>query len=134
MTTTPDTATGWYSDEAATFGDRITGAREAVGLSQEDLARRLGVRLKTIRAWEDDVAEPRANKLQMLAGLLNVSIRWLLTGEGDGISGPGEAEVPAEITALLTELRDVKTQLVRTADRVALIEKKLRSAAQKAAA
>jgi HTH-type transcriptional regulator, cell division transcriptional repressor len=30
----------------------------------------------------------------MLAGLLNVSIRWLLTGEGDGISGPGEAEVP----------------------------------------
>ena len=134
MTTTPDTGTGWYSEEAATFGDRITGAREAVGLSQEDLARRLGVRLKTVRAWEDDLAEPRANKLQMLAGLLNVSIRWLLTGEGDGIAGPGEAEVPAEITALLTELRDVKTQLVRTADRVALIEKKLRSAAQKVAA
>ena len=133
MTMTPETGTGWYSEEAATFGDRITGAREAVGLSQEDLARRLGVRLRTIRAWEDDLAEPRANKLQMLAGLLNVSIRWLLTGEGDGIPEPRAAEVPAEITALLTELREVKTQLVRAADRVAVIEKKLRSAARAAA-
>jgi transcriptional regulator with XRE-family HTH domain len=133
MTTTPDTGTGWYSDDAATFGDRITGAREAVGLTQEELARRLGVRLRTIRAWEEDLAEPRANKLQMLAGLLNVSIRWLLTGEGDGLSEPGEAEVPAEITALLTELRDVKSQLVRAADRVAIIEKKLRNAGRAAA-
>jgi transcriptional regulator with XRE-family HTH domain len=133
MTMTPETGTGWYSEEAATFGDRITGAREAVGLSQEELARRLGVRLRTIRAWEDDLAEPRANKLQMLAGLLNVSIRWLLTGEGDGIAEPGAAEMPVEITALLSELREVKTQLVRTADRVAVIEKQLRSAARAAA-
>ncbi len=133
MTSAPDNDTGWYSDDAATFGDRITGAREAVGLSQEDLARRLGVKLKTIRAWENDLAEPRANKLQMLAGLLNVSIRWLLTGEGDGLSSPDEADVPAEITALLTELRDVKSQLIRTAERVALIEKKLRTAARQTA-
>jgi transcriptional regulator with XRE-family HTH domain len=133
MTTTPYTGTGWYSDTTATFGDRITGAREAVGLSQEELARRLGVRLRTIRAWEDDLAEPRANKLQMLAGLLNVSLRWILTGEGDGIAGPGEAEVPEEISALLIELRDVKSQLVRAADRVAVIERKLRAAAGVAA-
>lgn len=133
MTSAPDNETGWYSDDTATFGDRITGAREAIGLSQEDLARRLGVKLKTIRAWENDLAEPRANKLQMLAGLLNVSIRWLLTGEGDGLAAPDEAEVPAEITALLTELRDVKSQLIRTADRVALIEKRLRSAARESA-
>lgn len=133
MTSAPDNETDWYSDDTATFGDRITGAREAIALSQEDLARRLGVKLKTIRAWENDLAEPRANKLQMLAGLLNVSIRWLLTGEGDGLAAPDEAEVPAEITALLTELRDVKSQLIRTADRVALIEKRLRSAARESA-
>jgi len=133
MTSAPDNDTGWYSDDAATFGDRITGAREAVGLSQEDLARRLGVKLKTIRAWEDDLAEPRANKLQMLAGLLNVSIRWLLTGEGDGLTAPDEAEIPAEITALLTELRDVKSQLIRTSERIALIEKRLRSASRETA-
>lgn len=133
MTATPDAGTGWYSDEAATFGDRITAAREAVGLTQEEVARRLGVRLRTVRAWEEDTAEPRANKLQMLAGLLNVSIRWLLTGEGDGVPEPEATEMPAEITALLTELRDVKSQLHRAADRVALIEKRLRTAMRSAA-
>jgi transcriptional regulator with XRE-family HTH domain len=133
MSVTPDATTGWYSDEAATFGDRITAAREAVGLSQEEVARRLGVRLRTVRAWEEDMAEPRANKLQMLAGLLNVSIRWLLTGEGEGVPDPDAAEMPAEITALLIELRDVKSQLHRAADRVALIEKRLRSALRSAA-
>ena len=76
---------GWYSEEAATFGDRVTGAREALGLSEDALARKLGVKLKTVRAWEGDLAEPRANKLQMLAGILNVSIMWLLTGQGDGL-------------------------------------------------
>ena len=60
---------GWFSDETATFGDRLAGAREAQGLSQEDLARRLGVRLKTIQAWEDDLSEPRANRLQMMADI-----------------------------------------------------------------
>ena len=71
---------GWYDPEATTFGDRMTGAREASGLSQSELAKRLGVKVKTIRAWENDQSEPRANKLQMLAGLLGVSIMWLLSG------------------------------------------------------
>ena len=64
--------TDWYGPDAATFGDRIAAAREAAGMGQEKLARRLGVKLKTLHGWENDLAEPRANKLQMLAGLLNV--------------------------------------------------------------
>jgi transcriptional regulator with XRE-family HTH domain len=118
----------WYSDDAATFGDRITAAREALGLDQEQLARRLGVKLKTIRNWENDAAEPRANKLQMLAGLLNVSIRWLLTGEGDGLPDPDAAPEPPDVAALRAELREIGALLHRTAERVALIEKKLRDA------
>ena len=58
----------WFGAETATFGDRLAGAREAAGLSQEELATRLGVRLETLEAWEDDLADPRANRLQMLAG------------------------------------------------------------------
>ena len=30
----------------------------------------LGVRLATLRSWEDDLSEPRANRLSMMAGLL----------------------------------------------------------------
>ena len=118
----------WYSDDAATFGDRITAAREAQGLDQEQLARRLGVKLKTIRNWENDAAEPRANKLQMLAGLLNVSIRWLLTGEGDGLPDPDAAPETADVAALRAELREIGALLHRAAERVAVIEKKLRDA------
>ena len=117
----------WFSEEAATFGDRLAGAREAVGLSQSDLSRRLGVKLKTLRGWEEDLNEPRANKLQMLSGLLNVSLRWLLTGEGEGVSEPSTAPDDApEVRDLLLEIRDIKSQMSRSADQLGRLEKRLR--------
>ena len=129
MTDATDTAAGWYSEEAATFGDRVAGAREAIGLSQEDLARRLGVKLKTIHGWENDLTEPRANKLQMLAGVLNVSIMWLLTGEGHGLDEPAEAEMYShDLTEIFAEIRALKGQLGRTADQLGRVEKRLRAA------
>lgn len=118
---------GWYSDEAATFGDRVAGARESVGLSQDNLAQRLGVKEKTIRAWEDDQAEPRANKLAMMSGVLNVSMRWLLTGDGQGVADPDENQaLPPEINGLLAELREMRGQALALGERVGRIEKKLR--------
>jgi len=125
---------GWFSNEAATFGDRVAAAREAVGLSREDLARQIGVKLKTVAGWEDDLAEPRANKLQMLSGILNVSLMWLLNGEGDGLEAPGDAyEMSADMEALLTEMRDLKTQMLKSADRAGKIERKLRRALKEGA-
>jgi Predicted transcription factor, homolog of eukaryotic MBF1 len=118
----------WYSAETATFGDRAAGAREALGLTQADLARRLGVKLKTVQAWENDLAEPRANKLQMLAGLLNVSLTWLLTGEGDGLSGPDADPTEADLGAILVDMRKLRTEMTQAADRLALLEKRLRAA------
>ena len=78
----------WYGADAATFGDRLAGAREAAGMTQSQLARRLGVKKATIAAWENDLSEPRANRLSMMAGMINVSIMWLLTGEGEGMEAP----------------------------------------------
>lgn len=124
-----DSTTDWYSDETATFGDRMAGAREALGMTQTELAKRLGVKLKTIRAWEDDLAEPRANRLQMLAGVLNVSIMWLINGQGDGLDGPAdEAPLPGDVRAILAEIRQVKTDMGRLADRLGVLEKRLRTA------
>ena len=131
-----DSTTGedWYSNDAATFGDRVAGAREALGLTQSDLARKLGVKLKTVQGWEDDISEPRANKLQMLSGVLNVSLMWLLNGEGEGIAAPGdEAEIPADISEILGEIRQLKSQLHQTADRLALMEKRLRKTLKESA-
>lgn len=120
--------TDWYGPDAATFGDRIAAAREAAGMGQEKLARRLGVKLKTLQGWENDLSEPRANRLQMLAGLLNVSMGWLLTGEGEGLSGPGDTEpaLPADVNEALLEIRALKTEIQTAGDRLGRLEKTLR--------
>lgn len=121
-----------WDDQAATFGDRLALAREHAGMDQAQLARRLGVKLQTMQNWEADRAEPRANRLQMLAGLLNVSIVWLMTGSGAGAPSPGDGigdGGPAELRELLTELRDIRRLQGRLAERTGLLEKRLRGMA-----
>lgn len=119
--------TDWYSNDAATFGDRVAAGRRALGLSQSELAKRLGIKTKTLEAWEDDMVEPRANKLQMLSGILNVSLTWLLNGEGDGLSEPGtDGALTSDISGLLSELRQLKTTMNQSAERLATLEKRLR--------
>ncbi len=118
----------WYSEDAATFGDRLAGARQVAGLDQAGLARRLGVKLKTLQKWENDLAEPRANRLSMMSGLLNVSLRWLLTGEGDGLSGPPDPEGrSANLPEIMTEIRMIRSEMVRSAERLGRLEKRLRA-------
>ncbi|WP_420547956.1 helix-turn-helix domain-containing protein [Curvivirga sp.] len=66
-----------------TLGHRIEIARTAKGYSRVQLARRLSIKSATLGNWENDLSEPRANKLSMLAGVLGVTIYWLMTGKGD---------------------------------------------------
>lgn len=124
---------GYFSDEAATFGDRVAAGRRAIGLSQESLARKLGIKLKTLRAWEDDVSEPRANKLQMLAGVLNVSIVWLLTGEGAGVEDPWveEAPLPTDAGEVIAELRVIRGEYRQLCERLLRLEKRLTESLKK---
>lgn len=119
----------WYGEDVATFGDRLQAAREYAGLSLPEFAKRLGVKKSTAMAWEEDLAEPRANKLSMMAGLLNVSIIWLLSGEGEDVKSPYDEEegaLDAGVSALLTEIRDLRTQLTQAGDRLGKLEKRLR--------
>lgn len=123
-----DDGNNWFSEENATFGDRLAGAREAAGLKQTDLAKRLGVKVKTLRSWEEDLSEPRANRLTMVSGILSVSMRWLMTGQGDGLDGPVEpAEIPTNLTDVLTELRQMRTEMEQGAARLGRLEKRLRA-------
>lgn len=113
----------------ATFGDRLAGAREAAGLTQEDMAQRLGVRLTTVQAWEEDMAEPRGNRLQMLAGMLNVSLTWLLTAEGDGLDTPA-ADGRRGAADALAEMRRLRARAAGLAEDLARVEKLLLDAMQ----
>lgn len=118
----------WFSEARATFGDRLAAARDAAGLSQKSLAKHLGVKVKTIAAWENDLSEPRANRLQMLAGLLNVSLVWLLTGEGDGVDPPGvEPLLSPDARTVLLEMRELRGEIDDAGKRLSRLEKHIRT-------
>ena len=70
------------NEEDTTLGGRISMARETSGLSVGQVVKRLGVKATTYEAWEADRSEPRANKLVALAGILNISPPYLLSGLG----------------------------------------------------
>lgn len=110
-------------DPATTLGSRLADAREAAGLDVEDLAARLGVKPRTIRAWEENRAEPRANRISMLAGLTSVSLRWLLTGMGKGPSGAPRAGD----RDLIEELGLLRRDAVRITDRLRFVEARLKA-------
>jgi transcriptional regulator with XRE-family HTH domain len=123
-----DDTTDWYGADSATFGDRLAAARDAAGMTQADLARRLGVKAATLRGWENDQSEPRANRLQMLSGLLGVSLPWLLTGDGAGVEPPHDTqEISGDVAGLLSELRDLRADLDAKVTRLAVLEKRLRA-------
>lgn len=121
-----ETEMDWYGPDAATFGDRVAAAREATGMSQGQLARRIGVKKTTLQGWEQDLSEPRANKLSMLSGLLNVSMAWLLTGEGDDLVAPSEDTLSADVAVIARELRALREDLRAQAERAGRLEKLLR--------
>jgi HTH-type transcriptional regulator, cell division transcriptional repressor len=125
----------WFSDETATLGDRLCAARDHAGLSQDGLAQRLGVRNTTVDAWENDQIEPRANRMQMLAGMLNVSLGWLMTGQGDGLAAPSDSDpvIQGDLTGLLADMRGLRVQISQAGDKLEELEKRLRVALREVA-
>lgn len=111
-------------DTADTLGGRIVHAREAQELTTSQLARRLGVRTATLNAWETDRAEPRSNRLLMLAGMLNVSPTWLLTGSGER---PVEGMSETEMMHLRSTVERLREQALTLADELEQLETRLDS-------
>ena len=116
---TSDLSESWFDPDVATFGDRLAGAREQAGMTQEQLAERLGVKLSTIRKWEEDLSEPRVNRLSMLSGLLN--------GEGPGVDAPREkAAEDGNLNNAIDELRHLQRMALEMSDRMVTLESHLR--------
>jgi transcriptional regulator with XRE-family HTH domain len=63
-----------------TLGDRIRQARERVGLSQIELARRIGLSKNAMNSIEAGDADPRASRIVAIAQELGVSTDALLLG------------------------------------------------------
>lgn len=61
-----------------TLGEKIREARKQAGLTQEQLAEKISVSRPAVAKWETDKGLPDVENLKALAGLLNVSVDYLL--------------------------------------------------------
>lgn len=126
MSTTSLEQNDYFNETVATFGDRLEAAREAKGMTVESLAEKLGVDARTVEAWENDADAPRANRIQMLAGLLNVSIVWLISGEGNGTTYVADTyERPTGVNDALGEISQLKATLSGVLEKLEKLEKRL---------
>ncbi|MBL4873260.1 MAG: helix-turn-helix transcriptional regulator [Rhodobacteraceae bacterium] len=115
-----------FNETVATFGDRLEAAREAKGLTVVGLAEKIGVDERKVEAWENNVDAPRANRIHLLAGLLNVSIAWLISGEGNGTSKVTDTyERPTVVNDALGEISQLKATLSGALDKLEKLEKRL---------
>lgn len=72
------------------FSKYIFQLRKKAGLSQEELAERVGVHLNTVSQWENGVYIPKMMKLKRLAEALNVT-------EAELLNGPAKQEFEVKI-------------------------------------
>lgn len=103
-----------YGPAEATLGDRLTAAREAAGFTVEQLAERLDLGGVTIEEWEADQSAPTDDGLGRVAKMLDVSVGWLLNGEGAGLTSDSDASTAAaELQELRRVLQDALHRLSR---------------------
>lgn len=63
------------------FGTRLKQARNGKRLTQNQVAAKLGIDFTTISKYENDKSQPDNEILRELAGMYEVSLDWLLTGD-----------------------------------------------------
>ncbi|NIC05756.1 XRE family transcriptional regulator [Halomonas bachuensis] len=72
-----------------TFAKRLRRAREAAGLNQTELSKRLKVTPQSVQLWESEGEKsttPRTNRVRQIAKTLGVREDWLLFGRGEGLA------------------------------------------------
>ena len=120
---TPDKQTS-QDDPARSFAERIVYARENQGLTTAQLARRLGVESVTLQGWESGRLEPRSSRVSTLAGMLNVSLVWLLTGRGER---PDDTLNPTEMMKIRESIERMREQAISLTSELEHLEERLGS-------
>ncbi len=60
------------------FGNKLFHLRKTTGLSQTEVAAKVGVTNKSVSKWENGVCKPSTNVLRKLSNLFNISVEELL--------------------------------------------------------
>ena len=125
-------------DDGFAMGDRIEQARRAKGFDLPQLARRIAVKTATLRNWESDRSEPRPEKLTKLAGLLDVPLIWLLTGETPEAARPvasiaGTAAIARKLERAVAMQQELASLLIEVSADVTRLQREIDAEADLAA-
>ena len=70
--------------ERSPFGEKLLAARRLAGLSQIQIAEKLGITQQTYAGWERRTTALRPEYISKLSSMLNVSVDHLLGRENEG--------------------------------------------------
>lgn len=115
-----DASDAELDDDAHQLGARIVEARTAMGLSGDDLAHRLGVTASTMTDWESGDQQLRSDRLVKVAGILGVSLSWLMIGHG---VEPSERDT--ELESIRSDLRSTQARLADSLGELATLDVRL---------
>lgn len=113
-----------------TIGSRIEQSRAKLGLSLPQLARRIGVKRQTLENWENDRSEPRPERLLRIAGVLQVPMTWLLTGDTPSGSthdpdAPETARIAKKLDRAIAMQQDLAALLLEVSADISRLQREL---------
>ena len=85
-----------------TTGQRIKTTRKNLGLTQKELAARIGVTYQTLAQWENDLRNPKYETLYRIAKELSVSVSYL-QGLDSAIADRNEAYMNGSVLRIVGE-------------------------------
>jgi transcriptional regulator with XRE-family HTH domain len=91
-------------------GDRLRQLRQKLGLTQSQMAQKLGVTLNTYQRYELGNRSLTVEKLQQLRKHFGVNLNWLLTGEGGMFESYNDG---GKVKQLLKTLKGIIEELER---------------------
>ena len=97
-------------------GQRITQLRTDRNMSQNQLAKAMGVSRQAVSKWENGLSTPDATKMILLADVLDTDLEFLTTGR---------QVVPSRPPLVLTEIQTVEVEVERVIEKpvVQVVEK-----------
>ena len=96
------------------FKDRLIRARRTAGLTQAQIAQRLGVSDKAVSGWERGMSPPRSHRLSALANILGTTTSYLMDDEA-GLSDI-DRQLRARISGMKLEQKKRALRLLNALD------------------
>ncbi|MCM3594178.1 helix-turn-helix domain-containing protein [Metabacillus idriensis] len=90
-----------------TLGKKLKNLRTKTGLTQNQVAERLGIQRGRYNSWENDIAKPRFEMLEALCDVYNVQMNDLVEKKDETRGMPREKELDYRTRSLAQDFQEL---------------------------